>query len=42
MTITLLIWARLLLVTDWPRTAVCVSLPASVNAYASWHAGGDA
>jgi len=23
LTIALLIWSRLLLVTDWPRTAVC-------------------
>lgn len=26
MTIALLIWSRLLLVTDWPRTAVCAGV----------------
>lgn len=42
MALTLLIWARLLLVTDWQRSAVCAVPPASTNANASWHAGGCA
>jgi len=40
--IAILIWSRLLLVTDWPRVAVCAVPPASTNAIASWHAGGCA
>ncbi len=42
MTITLLIWARLLLVTDWPRVAVCDHIPDLGNMVEPWHSGGCA
>lgn len=50
MTITLLIWARLLLVTDWHKTAVCdgvsniraVSGAGNLPHLGNLHAGGCA